>query len=267
MDWVALKKMVFFYAPKVAGAIAVLIVGYLVIKLVMGGLRRLFAKKKMEPSLSKFLLSLINVLLQTLLWISVLGMIGIQMASFIALIGAAGFAIGMALTGTLQNFAAGVMILLLKPFKVGDVIESQGILGSVEEIGVFSTILKTPDNRVIIVPNSQLSNVVVTNYTREPLRRVDWTFGIGYGDDVAKAQAVLLQLIEQDSRILKDPAPFIAVSELADSSVNLVVRVWVKTEDYWNVFFDMNRRVYEEFGKNGINIPYPQMDVHLFQEQ
>ncbi len=261
-----MKKLAIDYVPKLAGAILVLIVGYLVIKLIMGGIRKLFGKKQMDPSLSKFLLSLINILLQLLLWISVLGMVGIQMASFIAILGAAGFALGMALTGTLQNFAAGVMILLLKPFKVGDVIESQGIIGKVEEIGIFSTTMKTPDNKVIIVPNSQFSNAIVTNYTREALRRVDWTFGIGYGDDVAKAQAVLLDLIEKDDRILKEPAPFIAVSELADSSVNLAVRVWAKTEDYWDVYFDMNRRVYEEFDKKGLNIPYPQMDVHLKQE-
>ncbi len=260
-----LKQLLFDYAPRVGGALLVLILGYIVIKLIVKGTNKVFTKKKMDPGLQSFLKSMINILLQALLWISVLGMVGIEMTSFIAILGTAGLAIGMALTGTLQNFAAGVMILLFKPFRVGDVIEAQGVTGAVNEIQIFNTILKTPDNKTIIVPNAQLSNVLMTNYTTEPQRRVDWTFGIGYGDDVAKAEEVLNKLIAEDARILKDPEPFIAVGELADSSVNLTVRVWVKTADYWGVFFDMNRKVYEEFTKEGLNIPYPQMDVHLHQ--
>ena len=254
------------YAPKVVGAIAVLLVGLFIIKLFKKGLKKAFEKKKMDPGLSGFLLSLITILLNVLLWISILSMVGIQMTSFIAILGAAGLAIGMALTGTLQNFAGGVMILLFKPFRVGDYIETQGIAGVVSEIQIFNTIIKTPDNKTIIVPNANLSNTIMTNYSTEPQRRVDFTFGIGYGDDVAKAEQVLKSIINANDKILKAPEPFIAVSELADSSVNLAVRVWVNGADYWDVFFDMNRKVYEEFTKEGLNIPYPQMDVHFHQD-
>ncbi len=261
-----LKEMFVQYAPKLGGAIVVLIIGLFVIKLVMKGLVKVFEKRKMDPSLQGFLKSLLNIIFQALLWISVLGMVGIQMTSFIALLGAAGLAIGMALTGTLQNFASGVMILLFKPFKVNDFVEAQGVSGIVKEIQIFNTIMLTLDNKTIIVPNSSLTNTIITNYSSEPQRRVDWTFGIGYGDSVQTAEEVLRKLISEDSRILKDPEAFIALSELADSSVNLVVRVWTSGADYWGVYFDMNRNVYEEFTKAGLNIPYPQMDVHVHQQ-
>ena len=198
-----------------------------------------------------------------MLFISVLGMVGIQMTSFIAILGAAGLAVGMALSGTLQNFAGGVMILLFKPFKVGDFIDAQGHMGSVKEIQIFNTILTTPDNKTIIIPNGGLSTSSMTNFSTEPLRRVDWTFGIGYGDSIDQARKVLKELADADSRILKDPEVFIGVSALADSSVNFAVRAWVKAEDYWGVFFDMNENVYNTFNKEGINIPFPQMDVHV----
>jgi small conductance mechanosensitive channel len=185
------------------------------------------------------------------------------MTSFIAILGAAGLAVGMALSGTLQNFAGGVMILIFKPFKVGDVIDAQGHLGSVHEIQIFNTILKTPDNKTIIIPNGGLSTSSMTNYSTEEKRRSDWTIGVGYGDDLDKVRRTLKQLCGDDSRILKDPEVFIAVAELADSSVNLTVRAWVKAEDYWGVFFDMNENIYKIFNKEGINIPYPQMDVHI----
>ena len=263
---VQLKELFVAYAPKFVGAIVVLIVGLLVIKAFIKFLAKIFEKRGVEPTLRGFIISLTDILLQTLLWISVLGMIGIQMTSFIAILGAVGLAIGMALTGTLQNFASGVMILLFKPFRVGDFIETQGIQGTVSSIQIFNTILKTPDNKTIIVPNSNLSNIILINYSTEPTRRVDWTFGIGYGDDVDKAEKIIRELIEADERILKEPEPFIAISELADSSVNLVVRVWVKSQDYWGVYFDMNKKVYLSFTSQGINIPYPQMDVHLHKE-
>jgi small conductance mechanosensitive channel len=169
----------------------------------------------------------------------------------------------MALSGTLQNFAGGAMILIFKPFKVGDSIEAQGYSGSVSEIQIFVTILKTPDNKTIIIPNGGLSTGSLINYSAEPTRRVDWTFGIGYGDDVNKAQEVIKGLLDADNRVMKDPAIFVEVSELADSSVNFATRAWVKAEDYWGVYFDMNKKVYEEFDKVGLNIPYPQMDVHV----
>jgi small conductance mechanosensitive channel len=261
-----LIELLVLYGPRVVGAILVLIVGYIVIKLITKGISRVFQKKEFDVSLQSFLLSLISITFQVLLWISVLGMIGIQMTSFIAILGAAGLALGLALSGTLQNFASGVMILVFRPFKVGDFIEAQGVAGIVKQIQIFNTILNTPDKKTIIIPNAQLSNTLMTNYSTEPQRRVDWTFGIGYGDSVAKAEEVLNKLIAQDERILKDPEHFIAVSGLGDSSVDLVVRAWVNATDYWGVFFDMNRNVYEEFSKAGLNIPFPQMDVHVHQK-
>jgi small conductance mechanosensitive channel len=222
-------------------------------------------KKDTDPSLQGFLRSMVSILLKILLFISVMGMVGIEATSFIAIIGAAGLAVGFALQGTLANFAGGVMILLFKPYKVGDFIEGAGHMGSVKEIKIFTTILNTPDNKIIIIPNAQLSNSSLTNFSTMDTRRVDFTFGIGYGDDFDKAKKVLIDLINADERILKDPEPFIALSELADSSVNIVVRVWAKGSDYWGIFFDMNENVYKSFAKEGLNIPFPQMDVHLIK--
>jgi small conductance mechanosensitive channel len=208
---------------------------------------------------------IISILLKIMLVISVLGMVGVEMTSFIAILGAAGLAVGLALSGTLQNFAGGVMILIFKPFKVGDLLEAEGYLGTVKEIQIFNTILVTPDNKTIIIPNGGLSNSSMTNYSTQELRRVDWTFGIAYGDDADKAKMVIKRLCDEDSRILKDPEPFIALSALADSSVNFAVRAWVNSGDYWGVFFDMNEKIYKTFAKEGLNIPFPQMDVHMIK--
>lgn len=254
------------YGPRVIGALLVLIIGLWIIKLLSKGFGRMMKKKDTDPSLQGFLRSIFSILLKILLFISVMGMIGIEATSFIAIIGAAGLAVGLALQGTLQNFAGGVMILLFKPYKVGDFIDGAGHMGSVTDIGIFTTILNTPDNKTIIIPNAQLSNSSLTNFSTMPTRRVDFTFGIGYGDAYDKAKKVLMKLIEADERIMKDPEPFIALSELADSSVNIVVRVWAKGSDYWGVFFDMNEKVYKTFSEEGLNIPFPQMDVHLVKE-
>lgn len=259
----SIYNVIVMYGPKLIGAIITLIIGWWIIKIIQNTLRKTFEKKEMEPSLRGFLNSMIGILLKVLLLVSVAGMMGVQMTSFIAILGAAGLAIGMALSGTLQNFAGGVMILLFKPFKVGDFIQAQGHMGSVNEIQIFNTILKTPDNKTIIIPNGGLSTSSMVNFSTEPRRRVDFTFGIAYGDDVDKAKEVLMRLINEDSRILQDPAPFIALSELADSSVNLVVRVWAEAANYWGIFFEMNEKVYKTFEKEGLNIPFPQMDVHL----
>ncbi len=253
------------YGPRILGAVAALLLGLWLIKVLVRATRRGLEKSRLDESLVPFVTSLISWTLKTLLFISVLGMIGIQMTSFIAILGAAGLALGMALSGTLQNFAGGVMILLFKPFKVGDFISAQGYSGSVKAIQIFNTILNTPDKQTIIIPNGQLATGSLTNYSAEPQRRVDWTFGIGYGDDYDKAKAVLMRLIGEDERILKEPEPFIALAELGDSSVNLTVRVWVKSADYWSVYFDMNEKVYKTFPQEGLNIPYPQMDVHVHQ--
>lgn len=256
-DWV------FLYGPKLIGAILTLIIGLWLIKIILKAVSKSFERRNVDVGLRGFLHSMIGILLKILLFITVVGMMGVQMTSFIAILGAAGLAVGMALSGTLQNFAGGVMILIFKPFKVGDYITAQGHSGSVREIQIFNTILKTPDNVTIIIPNGGLSTNSMTNYSVEAQRRVDWTFGIGYGDDVDKAKQVLNSLIVADERILKDPAPFVAVSELADSSVNLVVRVWSKASDYWAIHFDMKEKVYKTFAKEGLNIPFPQMDVHI----
>jgi len=258
-----ITEIILEYGPKFLGAIAVLIIGSWIIKLINNRVDFVLSKNKIETSLKPFVKNLVSLLLKTLLIISVLGMIGVKMTSFIAILGAVGLAIGMALSGTLQNLAGGVVILLFKPFRVGDFIDTQGHKGVVKEIQVFNTLLKSFDNKTIILPNGPVATSSLVNYSTEPLRRVDWTFGIGYGDSIEKAKEVLQSLANVDSRILKDPAFFIGVSELGDSSVNFAVRAWVKAEDYWGVFFDMNENVYNSFNEAGLNIPFPQMDVHV----
>ena len=263
INWGEYSNLIVEYGSGLLYAVIVLIIGLWVASLITKSARKAMLKSDMDDSLVPFLSSLIGTMLKVLVVISALGMLGIEMTSFIALLGAAGLAVGMALSGTLQNFAGGVMILVFKPFKVGDVINAQGHTGSVKAIQIFNTILTTPDNKVIIIPNGGLSTNSMTNFSAMDTRRVDWSFGIAYGDDVAKAEEVLLKLIAADKRILKDPAPFIAVGALADNSVNITVRVWVNAADYWGVFFDMNKSVYNTFGNEGLNFPFPQMDVHL----
>lgn len=255
------------YGPKVFGAIVVLIIGLWIIGRVTRFINISFDKRAMDPSLRGFLSSMIAILLKVLLVISVMSMVGVAVTSFIAILGAAGLAIGLALSGTLQNFAGGVIILIFKPFKVGDFITAEGYSGTVEDIQIFVTIIKTPQNVTIIIPNSGLANNSLTNFSVKPIRRADWSFGIAYGDSYDKAKEVLLKLIEEDERILKDPAPFIALGELADSSVNITVRAWANSGDFWGVFFDMNEKVYKAFAKEGINIPFPQLDVHLHNQK
>lgn len=257
------KNMIMNYGMKLVYAVAVLVIGLWIIKMIMKGINKVMFKREIDASLIPFLSSISSMLLKTLLIITVLGMLGIEMTSFIAILGAAGLAVGMALSGTLQNFAGGVMILIFRPFNVGDFVEAQGYMGVVKEIQIFITILTTPDNKTIIIPNGPLSNGSLINYSTQDTRRVDWTFGIGYGDSTEDAQKILMELMMADDRILKDPAPFVGVSALADSSVNFATRAWVVPEDYWAVFFDMNQKVYNEFNAKGINIPFPQMDVHM----
>ncbi|MBN2615417.1 MAG: mechanosensitive ion channel [Bacteroidales bacterium] len=263
--WKTVLEFSTTYGLRLLGALVVLLVGLWVIKALTKTSHKLMDKSNVEPSLSSFLKSIIGILLKILLIISVMGMAGVEMTSFIAILGAAGLAVGMALSGTLQNFAGGVMILLFKPFKVGDFITAQGLSGVVKEIHVFVTVLTSPDNKTMLVPNGGLSNGTIINFSTQPNRRVDWSFGIAYGDDYDKAKAFILKLIAEDERIQKDPEPFVALSELADSSVNLTVRAWVNAADYWGVFFTLNEKYYQQAGKEGINIPFPQMDVHLDQ--
>jgi small conductance mechanosensitive channel len=261
--WQKFYEAIVTFGPRLIGALLTLIIGWWIISIILNVLRKNFEKRNMEPSLRGFLNSMIGILLKTMLLISVIGMLGVAMTSFVAILAAAGLAVGMALSGTLQNFAGGVMLLLFKPFKTGDYITAQGHSGTVNEIQIFNTILKTPDNVTIIIPNGGLATNSMMNYSTEKRRRVDFLFGIGYGDDVDKAKAVLKKLIDDDKRILQDPAPFIAVKELGDSSVNIVVRAWAEASDYWAIFFDMHEKVYKTFDKEGINIPFPQMDVHM----
>lgn len=246
-------------------AVVVYFVGNFIIKKVLGLIGKGLEKKKVEITLHRFLLSIASTLLKAIQIIVLASMLGIQTASFIAILGAAGLAIGLALQGSLANFAGGVLILLFRPFKNGDAIKAQGYVGSVEEIQIFNTILKTFDNQRIIIPNGLLSNGCVTNINVNGTRRVDMVFGIGYDDDIAKAKALLRTIIEADERVLKDQAVDIWVGEHGESSVNLFVRPWAKAEDYWGIYFDMMEKVKIEFDKEGISIPFPQRDVHIHQ--
>ena len=256
--------LVIAYGPSLLMAIVTLLIGLWVIGLIGKFVGKLMERSKVDVSLQKFMRSLLVTLLKVMLFISVIDMLGVATTSFVAIIGAAGLAVGLALQGSLANFAGGVLILLFKPFKVGDFIETQGYLGSVKEIQIFNTVLKTGDNKNIIIPNGAVSSGSITNFSAESKRRVDMVFGIGYNDDIKKTKEVLHQLINADERIDQDPAPFVVVSELADSSVNFAVRVWCDSANYWGIYFDMQEKVKLEFDKQGISIPFPQRDVHMF---
>ena len=255
--------LVMTYAPKVVLAIVTLIVGMWLINRFVGVLDNKLGKK--DPTLNKFLCGLIGAILKILLLISVASMVGIATTSFIAIIGAAGLAVGLALQGSLANFAGGVLILIFKPFKVGDAIDAQGYLGSVREISILYTIVDTFDNRRIVIPNGQLANASLTNLSAYETRRCDMSFGIGYGDDIDKAKAVCKRLIEEDERALKDPAPLIVVGALGESSVDLTVRAWTKSADLWPFYWDMHEKVKKAFDAEGISIPFPQRDVHMIK--
>lgn len=265
---VFLSKMVdlgISVGSKILFALIALFVGRWIVRRLNKFVNRILTKREVEASLTTFVRSLVSITLNLLLVIVIIGILGIETSSFIALFASAGVAVGMALSGTLQNFAGGVMILLFKPFRVGDFIEAQGQSGTVREIQIFNTILTTADNKVIIIPNGGLSTGLMKNYSKEPMRRVDWEFGIAYGDDYTKAKEVLSRLLDAETRVLKDPAYFIALTSLGESSVNIVVRAWVNSADYWGVYFDMNEKVYKTFAEEKLNIPFPQLDVHLHQ--
>lgn len=252
------------YGPKLILAIVTLIIGLWIINKFVNAMRANLLSKG-DATLGQFVGSILSVVLKAVLLIAVAGMVGIETTSFVAILGAAGLAVGLALQGSLANFAGGVLILLFKPFKVGDLIEAQGFIATVKEIQIFNTILKTADNRIIIIPNGALSNNSLVNINQESTRRVDFVFGIGYDDDIDLAKSTLETLAKGDSRVLSDPAPVIVLSELADSSVNFTVRVWAKTEDYWGVYFDLHESVKKTFDAKGISIPYPQQDVHMHE--
>ncbi len=263
LDIEFILEQVIVYIPKIIGAILVLVVGLWAVKIISKLVGKLIRNSVVDDSLEGFLISLVSILLKLLVYISAIGMLGIEMTSFIAIIGAAGLAVGMALSGTLQNFAGGVIILLFKPFKVGDYIEAQGHSGSVKNIQIFVTELATPDNKTIFIPNGPLANDSLINFSAQETRRIQWIFSIAYGDDIDTAYQVIQSLLADDERILATPEPFMALSELAESSINITVRVWVKREDYWGVYFKMNEAVYKNFSKHGLSIPFPQTDVHI----
>ena len=248
---------------RILAALIIFIIG----KLIVNWINRLFGKmlerRKVDASIQSFLKSIVNITLMVLLFLAVIGKLGIELTSFAALLASAGVAIGMALSGNLSNFAGGVIILVFRPYKVGDYIEaSTGASGTVTDIQIFHTVLTTPDNRIVFAPNGAMSGAVVTNYSRKDTRRVDFSFGVEYGTDFELAKSTIMEVISKDSRILKDPAPFIELGALADSSVNITVRVWVNAADYWGVNFDMNKNVYATFNEKGISFPFPQLTVH-----
>ena len=253
------------FAINLAIAIAIFYIGRWIINKLYRLVHKIFIKRNIDASLSTFVLSMIRIVLYFILIVTVIGILGIETSSFLALFASAGVAIGMALSGTLQNFAGGVLILLLKPYKIGDYIEAQGYSGTVKEIQIFHTIINTPDNKSIIIPNGGLSTGSVNNYSRESFRRVDWVVGISYGDSVDTAREKILAILASDSRTITDePArePKVVVNELADSSVNLKVSAWVASADYWGLYHTINERIYNELPEAGINFPFPQLQIH-----
>ena len=253
------------YGLKVLAAIAIFIIGRWVAKGVRKLVERMMTKGKVDSTLVTFTSNMAYIGLLAFIVVAALGQLGIQTTSFIAILGAAGLAVGLALQGSLSNFAAGFLLIIFRPFKVGDLIEAAGVFGVVEAIQIFTTQLKTADNKTVIIPNAKLTDDNIVNWTVKGTRRVDMVFGIGYDDDIDKARSLMAEIIAEDSRILEAPAPQISVSELADSSVNFVVRPWVKVEDYWGVHFDLTEKIKKAFDANGVSIPFPQRDIHVYQ--
>lgn len=251
---------------RIISAAIIFFIGRILISLIKKFIAKVLVKRNIDAGIQSFVRSLVNILLTILLVVAVVGKLGVETTSFAALLASAGVAIGMALSGNLQNFAGGLVVLLLRPYKVGDWIESQGVSGTVREIQIFHTILTTADNKVIYIPNGALSSGTVINYSKEDTRRVDWVIGVEYGEDYDKVEETVRRIIAADKRILNTPEPFLALHALADSSVNVVIRVWVKSQDYWGVYFDMNRIIYSEFNKEGISFPFPQLTVHQAKE-
>ena len=253
------------FAINVAAAIAIFLIGRIVIRFIVSGIRKAMRKAEVEQTLEAFICNLVRIALLIVVVIAAIGQVGIETTSFIAVFGAAGLAVGLALQGSLSNFAAGVLIVLFRPYKVGDFIEGAGVNGTVEVVQILTTVLKTPDNKQVIVPNSQIMGSVITNYSANDTRRVDLVVGVSYSDDLDKVRKTLEELVTSDERVLENPAHTIAVSELGDNSVNFVVRPWVKTSDYWAVHFGLTEAIKKRFDEQGISFPFPQRDVHLYK--
>jgi len=247
---------------RLLSALLIFIIGRFLIKFINKLVAKLLVKRQVDASIQGFVRSLVSISLMVLLIIAVIGKLGVETTSFAALLASAGVAVGMALSGNLQNFAGGLIVLLLRPYKVSDVIESQGVIGTVREIQIFHTILVTADNKVVYIPNGALSSGTITNYSRENTRRLEWIVGVEYGENYDKVEATVRQILTSDGRVLNAPEPFVALHALDASSVNVVIRAWVKSEDYWNVYFDVNKAVYAIFNKEGIGFPFPQLTVH-----
>ncbi len=254
------------FGIKLIAAVAILLIGRIVVKSIKKLIVKLMNKRNVDPTITSFAASLTYSALYIFVILAALSQVGIQTTSFMAIIGAAGLAIGLALQGSLSNFASGFLIIMFRPFKLGDYVKAGGVSGSISKISVFTTEINTLDNKRIIVPNSQIMNGTITNYTAEKTRRVDLTFGVGYEADVSKVKDILNRIIKGHELILKDPEPFVRLGNLGDSSIDFTVRVWTKTEDYWTVHFDLTESAKEGFDKENINIPYPQMDVHMIKE-
>ena len=259
------KDFLLTYGPKVLAALVIFLLGKILAKWIRRLVERMMKKSDVDPMIIGFTGSLVYIAMMVFVVIAALGQVGIQTTSFIAILGAAGLAIGLALQGSLANFAAGFLLIVFRPFKVGDVIEAAGITGKVEEIQIFTTTLKTPDNKTIIVPNAKLGNDNIINYSTQKTRRVDMTVGVSYDADIKQVRDILQDIVNSDGRVLKEPEPQIVVGELADSSVNFFIRVWVESADYWGVYFDANEQFKLRLDEAGIGIPYPQRDVHLYE--
>lgn len=264
VEWLQTEGVAF--GIDLVAALAIFIIGRIAVGFIVRGVRIAMRKNNVEKTLETFICNLIRWALMVVVIIAAIAHVGIETTSFIAVFGAAGLAVGLALQGSLSNFAAGVLIVLFRPYRVGDWIEAAGISGSVEQVQILTTVLTTGDNKQVIVPNSQIMNSIITNYSAKDTRRIDLVIGVSYDDDIDKVRKTLVEIIESDERILKDPAPKIAVSELADSSVNFVVRPWSKTADYWSVRFDLMERIKKRFDQENITFPFPQQDVHIIRD-
>lgn len=264
MDW--LKTDGIDFAVNVVAAIAIFIIGRIIVRVVVGALRRAMQRNEVEKTLESFICNLVRMSLLVLVVITAIAQLGVETTSLIAVFGAAGLAVGLALQGSLSNFAAGVLIVLFRPYKAGDFIEAAGVAGSVDDVQILTTILKTPDNKKVIVPNGQILGDVITNYSAHETRRLELVIGVSYSDDLDKVKRTLRELVDADERILDEPECQIALKELADSSVNFVVRPWVKSDDYWGVYFDLTEAVKRRFDDDDISFPFPQRDVHLYKE-
>lgn len=261
------QAMLTEFGFKIVAALLIFFIGRWIAKMVQNGLERGMLKAHVDPVLVTFTVNMTFAALMVFVVLAALGQLGVQTTSFIAVLGAAGLAVGLALQGSLSNFASGVMIIIFRPFKIGDYVEGGGVSGVVKAIHIFTTTLTTPDNKRVIVPNSKMMGDNITNYSAEGTRRVDLTASISYGDSIDKAKAALMDLLVKDPRVLKDPAPFVGVSAMAESSIDFAVRPWVKGEDYWDVFFALNEAIKKRFDADGLSIPFPQRDVHLYKHE